>query len=197
MADILVLYYSRNGATEALAREVCKGVDSIDGMSARLRSVPQVSAVTESVEAAVPNSGPPYATNVDLEECAGLVMGSPSNFGNMAASLKYFLDGTVGDWFRGIAVGKPAGVFASTGSLHGGQETTLISMSIPLLHHGMIVVGLPYSEEALSTTTSGGTPYGPTHVTWNRNHDVLSEEEKQLARALGKRVADIAKRLTD
>jgi len=197
MADILVLYYSRNGATEALAREVCKGVDSIDGMSARLRTVPQVSAVTEAVEDAVPNSGPPYATNTDLEECAGLVMGSPSNFGNMAASLKYFLDGTVGDWFRGIAVGKPAGVFASTGSLHGGQETTLISMSIPLLHHGMIVVGLPYSEEALSTTTSGGTPYGPTHVTWNRNPDVLSEEEKQLARALGKRVADIAKRLTD
>jgi len=197
MADILVLYYSRNGATEALAREVCKGVDSIDGMSARLRTVPQVSAVTEAVEDAVPNSGPPYATNADLEECAGLVMGSPSNFGNMAASLKYFLDGTVGDWFRGIAVGKPAGVFASTGSLHGGQETTLISMSIPLLHHGMIVVGLPYSEEALSTTTSGGTPYGATHVTWNRNPDVLSEEEKQLARALGKRVADIAKRLAD
>lgn len=197
MADILVLYYSRNGATEALAREVCKGVDSIDGMSARLRTVPQVSAVTEAVEDVVPDSGPPYATNADLEECAGLVMGSPSNFGNMAASLKHFLDGTVGDWLRGVAIGKPAGVFASTGSLHGGQETTLISMSIPLLHHGMIVVGLPYSEEALSTTRSGGTPYGPTHVSWNRNPDSLSEEEKQLARALGKRVADIAKRLAD
>lgn len=197
MADILVLYYSRKGATEGLAREICKGVDSIDGMSARLRTVPGVSAVTEAVEDAVPDSGPPYATNADLEECAGLILGSPSNFGNMAAPLKYYLDGTVGDWLRGVAVGKPAGVFASTGSLHGGQETTLLSMAIPLLHHGMIVVGLPYTEEALSTTTSGGTPYGPTHVTWNRSADSLSDEEKQLARALGKRVADIAKRLAD
>lgn len=197
MADILVLYYSRNGATEALAREVCKGVDAVAGMSARLRTVPTVSAVTEAVEDAVPDSGPPYATNSDLDECAGLIMGSPSNFGNMAASLKHFLDGTVGDWFRGVAVGKPAGVFASTASLHGGQETTLLSMAIPLLHHGMIVVGLPYTEEALSTTTSGGTPYGPTHVTWNRKPDSLSDEEKQLAQALGKRVADLARRLED
>lgn len=197
MADILVLYYSRNGATEALAREVCKGVDAVEGMSARLRTVPTVSAVTEAIEDAVPDSGPPYATNSDLDECAGLIMGSPSNFGNMAASLKHFLDGTVADWFRGVAVGKPAGVFASTGSLHGGQETTLLSMAIPLLHHGMIVVGLPYTEEALSTTTSGGTPYGPTHVTWNRKPDSLSEEEKQLAQALGKRVADLARRLED
>lgn len=197
MADILVLYYSRNGATESLAREVCKGVDSVDGMSARLRTVPAVSAVTEAVEDAIPDSGPPYATNADLEECAGLIMGSPSHFGNMAASLKYFLDGTVGDWFRGVAVGKPAGVFASTGSLHGGQETTLLSMAVPLLHHGMIVVGLPYTEEALSTTTSGGTPYGPTHVTWNRKPDSLSDEEKTLAQALGTRVADLARRLED
>jgi NAD(P)H dehydrogenase (quinone) len=197
MADILVLYYSRNGATETLAREVCKGVDAVEGMSARLRTVPTVSAVTEAIEAAVPDSGPPYATNSDLAECAGLIMGSPSNFGNMAASLKHFLDGTVGDWLRGVAVGKPAGVFASTGSLHGGQETTLLSMAIPLLHHGMIVVGLPYTEEALSTTTSGGTPYGPTHVTWNRKPDSLSDEEKQLAQALGKRVADLARRLED
>jgi NAD(P)H dehydrogenase (quinone) len=172
MADILVLYYSRNGATETLAREVCKGVDAVEGMSARLRTVPTVSAVTEAIEAAVPDSGPPYATNSDLAECAGLIMGSPS-------------------------VGKPAGVFASTGSLHGGQETTLLSMAIPLLHHGMIVVGLPYTEEALSTTTSGGTPYGPTHVTWNRKPDSLSDEEKQLAQALGKRVADLARRLED
>ena len=197
MADILVLYYSRNGATETLAREVCKGVDAIDGMSARLRTVPAVSATTEAVDEPVPESGPPYATNADLEECAGLIMGSPSNFGNMAAALKHFLDGTVGDWLRGVLIGKPAGVFASTGSLHGGQETTLISMSIPLLHHGMIVVGLPYSEEALSTTRSGGTPYGPTHVSGNRNPDSFSEEEKQLARALGRRVADIARRLAD
>jgi NAD(P)H dehydrogenase (quinone) len=197
MADILVLYYSRNGATEALAREVCKGVDAVEGMSARLRTVPTVSAVTEASEDAVPNSGPPYATNSDLDECAGLIMGSPSNFGNMAASLKHFLDGTVGDWFRGVAVGKPAGVFASTASLHGGQETTLLSMAITLLHHGMIVVGLPYTEEALSTTTTGGTPYGPTHVTWNRKPDSLSEEEKKLAQALGRRVADLARRLED
>jgi NAD(P)H dehydrogenase (quinone) len=197
MTDILVLYYSRNGATEALAREVCKGVDAIEGMSARLRTVPTVSAVTEAIEAPVPDSGPPYATNSDLDECAGLIMGSPSNFGNMAASLKHYLDGTVGDWFRGVAVGKPAGVFASTASLHGGQETTLLSMAIPLLHHGMIVVGLPYTEEALSTTTSGGTPYGPTHVTWNRKPDSLSDEEKKLAQALGKRVADLARRLQD
>jgi NAD(P)H dehydrogenase (quinone) len=197
MADILVLYYSRNGATEALAREVCKGVDAVEGMSARLRTVPTVSAVTEAIEDPVPDSGPPYATNSDLDECAGLIMGSPSNFGNMAASLKHYLDGTVGDWFRGVAVGKPAGVFASTASLHGGQETTLLSMAIPLLHHGMIVVGLPYTEEALSTTTSGGTPYGPTHVTWNRKPDSLSDEEKKLAQALGKRVADLARRLQD
>ncbi len=197
MADILVLYYSRNGATEALAREVCKGIDAVDGMSARLRTVPTVSAVTEAIEDNVPDSGPPYATSTDLQECAGLIMGSPTNFGNMAASLKHFLDGTVADWFGGVLVGKPAGVFASTGSLHGGQESTLLSMSIPLLHHGMIIVGLPYTEPALSTTTSGGTPYGPTHVTWNRDPDSLSDEEKELCRALGKRVAGIAKRLQD
>ncbi len=197
MADVLVLYYSRKGATEALAREVCKGIDGVDGMSARLRTVPTVSAVTEAIEDDVPDAGPPYATNADLEECAGLVMGSPTHFGNMAASLKHFLDGTVADWFRGVLVGKPAGVFASTGSLHGGQESTLLSMSIPLLHHGMIIVGLPYTEQALSTTTTGGTPYGPTHVTWNRDPDSLSDEEKELCRALGKRVAEIAQRLQD
>ena len=146
MADVLVLYYSRNGATEALAREVCRGVDAVEGMSARLRTVPTVSAVTEAIEDAVPDSGPPYATNSDLDECAGLIMGSPSNFGNMAASLKHYLDGTVADWFRGVVVGKPAGVFASTASLHGGQETTLLSMAISLHHHGMILVGLPYTE---------------------------------------------------
>ncbi len=197
MADVLVLYYSRKGATEALAREVCKGIDAVDGMAARLRTVPTVSAVTEATEDAVPDEGPPYATNADLDECAGLVMGSPTHFGNMAASLKHFLDGTVADWFRGVLVGKPAGVFASTGSLHGGQESTLLSMSIPLLHHGMIIVGLPYTEQALSTTTTGGTPYGPTHVTWNRDPDSLSDEEKELCRALGERVAEIAKRLQD
>ena len=197
MADILVLYYSRNGATEALAREICKGVDAVGGMSARLRTVPAVSSVAEATEDAVPDSGPPYATSADLEECAGLILGSPSNFGNMAAPLKHFFDETIGGWLRGVLVGKPAGVFASTGSLHGGQETTLLTMAVPLLHHGMVIVGVPYTEEALSTTTTGGTPYGPTHVTWNRAADALSDEEKELAQALGKRVADIAKRLAD
>ena len=197
MADILILYYSRNGATEAMAREVCKGVDAVNGMSARLRTVPKVSAVTEAIEDAVPAAGPPYATAADLEECAGLIMGSPAYFGNMAAPLKFFLDGTVGDWIRGDLAGKPAAMFASTGSLHGGQEAALLSMAIPLLHHGMIVVGLPYTEEALSTTTSVGTPYAATHVTWNRKSDSLSDEEKQLAQALGKRVADLARRLQD
>lgn len=195
MADILVLYYSHSGATEALAREVCHGVDSVAGMDARLRTVPKVSGVSEAVESDVPDSGPPYATPADLSECAGLVMGSPTNFGNMSASLKHFLDGTVAEWFQGVAVGKPAGVFASTSSLHGGQESTLLSMALPLLHHGMLIVGLPYTEEALTTTTTGGTPYGATHVSWNRKPDSLSEEEKQLARALGKRVAEIAGKL--
>jgi NAD(P)H dehydrogenase (quinone) len=195
MAEILILYYSRNGATESLAREIATGVDSVEGMSARLRAVPAVSANTEAVEDAVPESGPPYASGRDLEECAGVIMGSPSHFGNMAASLKHFLDSTLGEWLRGTLAGKPCATFASTGSLHGGQETTLLTMAIPLLHHGMLFVGVPYTEEALSTTRSGGTPYGPTHVTWNRDAHALSEEEKKLARALGARVADIAQRL--
>jgi NAD(P)H dehydrogenase (quinone) len=197
MAEVLVLYFSRNGATESLAREVARGVDNVDGMSARLRTVPAVSSVTEAVEPAIPESGPPYATGTDLEECAAVIIGSPSNFGNMAAPLKYFLDNTLGEWLRGALVGKPFGTFASTGSLHGGQETTLLTMAVPLLHHGMIYVGIPYAEPALSTTKSGGTPYGPTHVTWNRESDALSDEEKQLARVLGRRVAGLARRLAD
>ncbi len=195
MAEVLVLYHSRNGATESLAREVCRGIDAVDGMSARLRTVPQVSAVSEATESDVPDSGPPYATPEDLHDCAGLVMGSPTHFGNMSASLKYFIDGTVGEWFKGALEGKPAGVFASTSSLHGGQETTLLSMALPLLHHGMLLVGIPYTEEALSSTKTGGTPYGATHVSWSRSPDSLSEEEKVLARALGSRVATIAARL--
>lgn len=195
MAEVLILYFSRGGATASLAREVARGVDSVDGMSARLRTVPEVSSVCEAVDPPVPESGPPYATGADLEECAGLIIGSPSYFGNMAAPLKSFLDGMIGEWLRGAFVGKPFGTFASTGSLHGGQETTLLTMAVPLLHHGMIYVGVPYSEEALSSTRSGGTPYGPTHVTWNRESDSLSAEEKSLARALGQRVADIAMRL--
>jgi NAD(P)H dehydrogenase (quinone) len=195
MADILVLYFSRNGATEALAREVARGVDRVKGMSARVRTVPDVSTVTAATEDPIPSSGPPYATRKDLEECAGLIMGSPSNFGNMAGPLKHFLDNTLGEWLQGILVDKPFGTFASTGSLHGGQETTLLTMAIPLLHHGMVYVGIPYTEPALSSTRSGGTPYGPTHVTWNRDADTLSDEEKTLARALGARVADVARRL--
>ena len=195
MTDILVLYYSRSGATEALAREVCRGIDSTAGASARLRTVPAVSTVTEAKEDAIPADGPPYASQADLKECAGLVMGSPTRFGNMAAALKYFLDGTSGHWLAGTLVGKPAGVFTSTSSLHGGQETTLLSMALPLIHHGMLLVGIPYSEKSLSTTTSGGSPYGASHVTWGRKSDSLSAEEKELAQALGARVAGIARKL--
>ena len=195
MNDILVLYYSRKGATEALAREVCRGVDAVPQMAARLRTVPAVSAVSEAVEAPVPSSGPPYATRTDLAECAGLVLGSPTRFGNMAAPLKYFLDGTGSEWLAGVLAGKPAGLFTSTATLHGGQETTLLSMAIPLLHHGMLIVGIPYTEPVLSTTTTGGTPYGASHVTWNREDDRLSEDDAALARVLGERVARIAARL--
>ncbi len=195
MAEILVLYFSRHGATEALAREVCHGVDAIDGMSSRLRTVPDVSSVAEATEAEVPEDGPPYVEHRDLEECSGLVMGSPTHFGNMASPLKYFLDGTTGPWFSGVLAGKPAGVFTSTSSLHGGQETTLISMALPLLHHGMLLVGIPYTEEALSKTTTGGTPYGASHASWSRPDDALSDDEITLARALGSRVTDIARRL--
>jgi len=196
MSDILVIFHSSNGATEALAREVCRGVDSVSGMASRLRTVPAVSSVTEAVEGAVPDSGPPYATPQDLVECAGLVMGSPTRFGNMDASLKYYIDGTVKEWLTAAAVGKPAGVFTSTSSLHGGQETTLLSMALPLIHHGMLFVGIPWTEEAMSTTTTGGTPYGASHVSWSRKNDKLSEDEKQLAQALGARVASIAQKLS-
>lgn len=197
MSDILVLYDSGYGMTEALAREVCHGVDAVPGMASRLRTVPPVSSSIETRGAAVPESGPPYVEISDLEDCAGLVLGSPTHFGNMTASLKYFFDSTVTPWLSGALAGKPAGAFTSTSSLHGGQETTLLSMALPLLHHGMIYVGLPYTEKALSTTTTGGTPYGASHVSWSRKQDSLSDDEKALARALGKRVADIAKRLAD
>ena len=193
--EVLVLYYSRHGATEALAREVCHGVDSVEETAARLRTVPPVSAVSEAVEDDVPEDGPPYATRKDLDECAGLVMGSPTRFGNMAAPLKYFLDGTGSEWLSGTLAGKPAGLFTSTSSLHGGQESTLLTMAVPLLHHGMLIVGLPYTEPLMTTTETGGTPYGASHVTWNRSPDELSKEEKQLARALGERVAAISCRL--
>jgi len=194
--DILVLYYSRDGATRALAREIAQGVDSVKGAASRLRTVPAVSAVSEAVEEEVPADGPPYVDVTDLKECAGLILGSPTRFGNMAAPLKYFLDGTGSEWLGGTLIGKPAGFFTTTSTLHGGQETTLLSMMLPLLHHGMLIVGLPYSESDLSTTTTGGGPYGASHVTWNRDADTLSSEEKRLAQALGARVASIALKLT-
>ena len=195
MRDILVLYYSLQGTTEALAREVCRGVDSVPDMASRLRTVPQVSTVAEAVEGKIPTSGPPFARAEDVVECSGLVMGSPTRFGNMAAALKYFLDGTITQWLGGEAVGKPAGVFTSSSSLHGGQESTLLTMAIPLLHHGMLLVGLPQSEAAISSTRTGGSPYGASHVRWNRKSDALSDDERDLARALGRRVAEIAKKL--
>lgn len=195
MSDILVLYYSLHGATEALAREVCRGVDSVPGMESRLRTVPKVSATCEATAFEVPESGPPYATAEDLADCAGLVMGSPTRFGNMAAALKYYLDGTASEWLSHRAIGKPAGVFTSTSSLHGGQETTLLTMAMPLLHHGMLLVGIPYSEKAISTTRSGGTPYGASHVTWGKDDATLTDDERDLARALGRRVAQIARKL--
>jgi len=197
MSDILVLFDSGYGMTEALAREVCLGVDSVPGMASRLRTVPAVSSSAETRAAPVPESGPPYVEPADLDDCAGLVLGSPTHFGNMTASLKYFFDSTITQWLSGALAGKPAGVFTSTSSLHGGQETTLLTMAMPLLHHGMILVGIPYTEKALSATTTGGTPYGASHVSWSREQDSLSADEKTLARALGKRVADIGKRLAD
>ena len=195
MSEILVLYYSLNGATESLAREICRGVDGVADMASRLRTVPPVSAVTEASTDNIPESGPPYATAQDLTECAGLVMGSPTRFGNMDASLKYFVDSTVGEWMSAAAVGKPFGLFTSTSSLHGGQESTLLSMALPLLNHGMLYVGIPWTEAAMSTTTTGGTPYGASHVSWGRDPDELSDDEKTLARALGTRVAEIAKKI--
>jgi NAD(P)H dehydrogenase (quinone) len=164
-------------------------------MAARLRTVPPVSAVSEATENEIPDDGPPYVSSSDLAECTGIVMGSPTRFGNMSSALKYFIDSTGADWMKGTLIGKPAGVFTSTSSLHGGSETTLLTMAIPLLHHGMLYVGLPYSEEELSTTTSGGSLYGATHVTWGKNPDLLSDEEKVIAAKLGKRVAEIAAKL--
>jgi NAD(P)H dehydrogenase (quinone) len=193
VTEVLVLYYSRHGATAELARQVARGVESVTGVTARLRTVPPVSTVTEASAPAVPDSGAPYATHEDLRQCDGLALGSPTRFGNMAAPLKYFLDGTSSLWLNGALDRKPAGVFTSTGSLHGGQESTLLSMMIPLLHHGMYLVGLPFTAEAMSKTSTGGTPYGASH--WARGSDAaskLSDEERELARLLGKRVAELA-----
>jgi NAD(P)H dehydrogenase (quinone) len=195
MNEILVLYYSRQGSTAALARQVCRGVETVPGMQARLRTVAPVAATTERLDPSVPDEGPPFATHDDLVQCCGLVLGSPTRFGNMAAPVKFFLDGTSALWLSGALVGKPAGVFTSTQTLHGGQESTLLSMMIPLLHHGMYLVGLPYSERGLTDTRSGGTPYGASHVAVLSGHGELSDTERELARALGARVAELSSRL--
>ena len=195
MALILVLYYSLHGSTAAMARQVARGIEQVEDARARLRTVPRVSALVEAREPAVPEQGPPYARLSDLAECDGLILGSPTRFGNMAAPLKYFLDGTSSEWISGTLCGKPAGVFTSTSSLHGGQESTLLSMMIPLLHHGMVMVGLPYTRPELMSTRSGGTPYGPSHVAGIDQEPRLSREEIALCRTLGGRVAEIAMRL--
>ena len=195
MTEILVLYYSRYGSTARLAEQIARGINKQPGCEARLRTVPSVSADTTATAQAVPEDGPPYVALSDLSECAGLILGSPTRFGNMAAPLKYFIDSTSSLWLSGALAGKPAAVFTSTSSLHGGQESTLLTMAVPLLHHGMILVGLPYTEEALTTTKTGGTPYGASRVTFGRKSAELSDDEKTLARALGKRVAEIAKKL--
>lgn len=195
MIEVLVLFYSRKGSTAELARQVCRGIDAVPGARSRLRTVPQITTVVEQPQPAVPAEGPPYASHDDLRECAGLVLGSPTRFGNMAAPLKYFLDGTSSLWLTGVLAGKPAGVFTSTQTMHGGQETTLVSMMLPLLHHGMVIVGLPYTEDALSSTRSGGSPYGASHVALGEQQPRLSDEERTLAQLLGRRVAEFAIKL--
>ncbi len=195
MAEILVLYYSHRGATAEMARYIARGIEEVPEMQARLRTVPAVSTVCEAVEEDIPESGPPYVRQQDLQECAGLVLGSPTRFGNMAAALKYFLDGTAPLWLSGALAGKPAALFTSASSMHGGQESTLLSMMLPLLHHGMLIVGLPYSEPDLLHTRSGGTPYGASHLAGIESDLPLSDEEQRLCSALGRRVAQVAARL--
>ncbi|MEB8432494.1 NAD(P)H:quinone oxidoreductase [Cocleimonas sp. KMM 6892] len=192
MKQVLVLYYSRSGATAEMARLIARGAEGVEGVESILRTVPEVSEVTEATEPAVPESGAPYVSLDELKTCDALALGSPTRFGNMAAPLKYFLEKTSGHWLSGSLVGKPAGVFTSTSSIHGGQESTLLSMMIPLLHHGMLISGLPYTESELLTTQTGGTPYGPSHLAGANSDLPLSEEEKALCLALGKRLAKLA-----
>ena len=196
MSEILILYYSHRGSVRALAERVARGVESVPGIQARLRTVPKVSTVCEASEATVPTNGAPYVEAIDLEECAGLALGSPVRFGNMAAPMKYFWDGTVAAWQNGTLVGKPACVFTASGSQHGGNETTLISMMLPLLHHGMLLIGLPYTEPDLNTTSTGGTPYGPSHISGGSGNPVLSESESRLAFNQGQRLANLVKKLS-
>ncbi|WP_369930602.1 NAD(P)H:quinone oxidoreductase [Xanthomonas sp. NCPPB 2632] len=193
--DVLVLYYSRSGHTAQLARLVARGIEEVPGMRARLRQVPPVAPVTETAMPPEPDEGAPYVTRADLVECVALAMGSPTRFGNMAAPLKHFLDTTGAEWASGALAGKPAAVFTASSTMHGGQESTLLTMMVPLLHHGMLLVGIPYTEPALTSTTTGGTPYGASHVAGPRGENAISEHERDLSRALGKRLADIARRL--
>jgi NAD(P)H dehydrogenase (quinone) len=195
MSEILILYYSRGGSVAQLARHIARGVEEVPGMQARLRSVPPVAPVTETAAAPVPDEGAPYASKRDVAECAGIALGSPTRFGNMAAPMKHFIDGLGAEWASGTLVGKPACVFTSTATMHGGQESTLLSMMLPLMHHGMVLVGLPFTEAALSTTRSGGTPYGASHVAGAQDDPSPTDDEKQLARALGRRLADVARKL--
>jgi len=195
MNEILILYYSHRGAVREMANLIARGVEQVPGAAARLRTVPRVSSVSEAVAPAVPEHGAPYCELADLEECAGLALGSPTRFGNMAAPLKHFLDSTSSLWLKGVLAGKPAAVFTSTGSLHGGQESTLLSMMLPLLHHGMLIVGLPYTEPDLSSTSTGGTPYGASHLAGALADRAVSDEEKRLCVALGRRLAEVAVKL--
>ena len=194
-ADMLVLYYSRTGHTAQMARFVARGIEEVAGMQARIRQVPPVAPVTEVAQAPDPANGAPYVSRQDLLDCIGLAMGSPTRFGNMAAPLKYFLDSTAAEWASGAMVGKPAAVFTCTSTMHGGQESTLLSMAVPLLHHGMLLVGLPFTEMALNATRTGGTPYGASHVTGIKGELPISEHERELARALGRRLAETARKL--
>ncbi len=195
MKDVLVLYYSQNGAVKQLAQLMARGIEQVPGVKARLRTVPKVAPVTQEIAPAVPDAGAPYVELSDLKECIGVALGSPTRFGNMAAALKYFWDSTGELWLNGALAGKPAAVFTSTGTQHGGQETTLISMMLPLLHHGMVIVGLPYTEATLSTTKTGGSPYGASHVAGLTNDAPVSDDEKKLTIALGKRLAEVALKL--
>ena len=193
--EILVLYYSQGGAVKEMAQLIARGVESVKGVKARIRTVPKVSANCEATEADIPASGAPYVELQDLTDCAGMALGSPTRFGNMAAPMKYFLDGTAGLWLKGTLIGKPAAVFTSTGSMHGGNETTLVTMMLPLMHHGMLIVGVPYSEPELSSTQSGGTPYGASHVGGAMDDKPITADERRLCIALGKRLAETALKL--
>jgi len=196
MTDVLIVYYSRTGNVAQLARHVARGVEEVPGMRARVRSVPPVAPITQTAAPPVPEEGAPYATLADLRDCAGIILGSPTRFGNMAAPLKHFLDSTGAEWASGALVGKVAAAFTSTGTMHGGQESTLLTMLLPLLHHGALIVGLPFTQAELNTTRSGGTPYGASHVAGTSADRELDDDERALARALGRRVATIAARLS-